>query len=138
MAACASAFRSERRPCRFTQVLLIDTQDIVLQRDDLQRRRSTSGPSLTHGWTYNLLVIAEAEVVLYNMILVLLDFILIHLTLLHFLKVPGNDVLPGRGHNGIFLLPFTDVESESTVVNILRVHDEKTGGTDLAGENEIL
>lgn|SRR6266850_45225 len=137
VAARASTFRSERRPCRLTQVLLINTQDIVLQRDNLQRRRSTSGPSPTHGWTYNFLVIAEAEVVLYNKVLILLDFILIHLTLLHFLKVPGNDVLPGRGYNGIFLLPFTDVESEGTVVNILRVYDEKTGRTDLAGVKEI-
>ena len=85
-----------------------------------------------------MLVIAEAEVVLYDKILILLDFILVHLTLLHFLKVPGNDVLPGRGYNGIFLLPFTDVESEGTVVNILRVRDEKTGGTDLAGESDIV
>jgi hypothetical protein len=137
VAARASTFRSERRPCRLTQVLLINTQDIVLQRDNLQRRRSTSGPSPTW-WTYNLLVIAEAEVVLYNKILILLDFILIHLTLLHFLKVPGNDVLSSRGYNGIFLLPFADVESEGTVVIILRAYDQKMGRTNLAGVNEIL
>jgi hypothetical protein len=57
-----------------------------------------------HDWTYDLLVIAEAEVVLYDKVLILLDLILVHLTLLHFRKVPGNNVLPGRSHNRIFLL----------------------------------
>lgn len=64
-----------------------------------------------HDWTYNLLVIAEAEVVLHDKVLILLDFILVHLTLLHFRKVPGNNVLPSRSYNRILLLRFTDVKS---------------------------
>lgn len=60
--------------------------------------------------TYDLLIIAEAEVVLYDKVLIFLDFILVHLTLLHFRKVPGNDVLPGRSHNRVFFLSLTDVK----------------------------
>lgn len=92
----------------------------------------------SYEWTYDLLVIAEAEVVLYNKILIFLDFILIHLTLLHFREVPGNNILPGRGHNCIFLLPFTDVKPEGRTVNILAVHSETTGRADLAGVKEML
>jgi len=89
-------------------------------------------------WTDDLLVIAEAEVVLYNKILILLDFIFIHLTLLHFRKVPSNDILPSRGHDSIFLLPFADIEPEGMIISILRVHDGKMGRTDLAGLNEMV
>ena len=91
-----------------------------------------------HEWTYDLLVIAEAEAVLHDKILIFLNFILVHLTLLHFRKVPGDDVLPARGHNGILLLPFTDIEPAGEMVNIFRVHDEEVKKTDLAGVNEML
>ena len=95
------------------------------------------GTVSNHEWTYDLLVIAEAEVVLHDKILIFLDFILVHLTLLHFRKVPGDDILPGRGHNGIFLLPFTDIEPEGRMLNILRLHNE-VKKLDLAGVNEML
>ena len=89
-----------------------------------------------HEWTHDLLVITETEAVLHDEILIFLDFVLVHLTLLYLGKVPGDDVLPGRGHDGILLLPFTDIEPEGRMVNILRAYNEEK--TDLAGVNEML
>lgn len=95
------------------------------------------GTVFNHEWAYDLLVIAEAEAILHDKILIFLNFILVHLTLFHFRKVPGDDVLPGRGHNGILLLPFTDIEPEGRMLNIRRVHNE-VKKPDLAGVNEML
>jgi hypothetical protein len=44
------------------------------------------------------------------MIFVLLDFVLIEITLLHFLEVPCNDVLPSGRNDGILFLPFALIE----------------------------
>ena len=60
--------------------------------------------------TYDVFVVAEAEIILHNKIFIHLDFILIHLPLLHFGKVPGNHVLPGGSHDRILFLTLADVE----------------------------
>jgi len=90
VAARVSTLRGERRPRGLAEALLINAKNIILQCDN------------------DLLVIPEAEVVLNDKVFIFLDFILVHLTFLHFRKVPGNDVLPGRSHNRVFLLSWLE------------------------------
>jgi hypothetical protein len=41
-AACIAARGRERRSCRLAQTLLVNTKDVILERNDLQRQRSTA------------------------------------------------------------------------------------------------
>jgi hypothetical protein len=47
VAACIAERRSERRSCRLAQTLLVNTKDVILECNNLQRKRSTARQSLT-------------------------------------------------------------------------------------------
>jgi len=61
----------------FLEVLLVDTEDVVLERNNY------------------LPVIAELEVILNNKVLVLLDVVGVKTSLFDFAEVPGDDELSG-------------------------------------------
>ena len=60
--------------------------------------------------TYNFFIIAKLEVVLHDLIFIFLDFVMIEFAFLDFRKVPSNNILPSRGHDGVLLLTFPLVE----------------------------
>lgn len=60
--------------------------------------------------TYNLFIIAELEVILDDMILVLFDFVLVKLSFLNFLEVPCNHKLSSGCDDRILLLTFALVK----------------------------
>lgn len=69
--------------------------------------------------SYDFFVISKLEVVLDNLILVLLDFILFKITLLHLLEVPCDDVLPSGRNDGVLFLTFALIEPEQIQYKII-------------------
>jgi len=65
--------------------------------------------------THNLFVIAELEVILYDMIFVLLDLILLKFALLNLRKVPSNNILPSRRNNCILFQIFALVKPKKDI-----------------------
>lgn len=61
------------------------------------------GGGKNKGDTYDVLVVVEAEGILDNSILVLLDFVCVQTPLLDLGKVPGDNVTTSRGDNGRFV-----------------------------------
>lgn len=105
----------------FFEILLVNGQYIVLQCDNLLKTRQNQ---LTHGKSkhisYDFFVISKLEVVLDNLILVLLDFILFKIALLHLLEVPCDDVLPSGRNDGVLFLSFALIEPEQIQYKIIK------------------
>jgi hypothetical protein len=64
------AGRGERTSSGFPEVLLVDCENVVLQRNNLRGGKLTKGARRGYKNTNDFLIIAELEIVLHNHVLV--------------------------------------------------------------------